>query len=170
MIKSWHQSSVPEACKGHTIGSVLEPCWQKASHLWCMLLAHTWLYTLAKPKYLLLATSTILFLTVWPRNGRPAMKRAAMQAARVRSHQINSTGTKIFQVMPLSGVVAPYSRATLTAAFKPVAAGRKKGFKATAPPSDEAFTYACHLTFDGWVILPALLCPSACFQPIPWHV
>jgi len=71
------------------------------------------------------------------------------QAARVRSQQINSTGTKIFEVLPLSGVIAPYGRATLTALFKPVAAGRVKGFKATAPPSDEAFTYACQLTFDG---------------------
>lgn len=73
------------------------------------------------------------------------------QAARVRSQQINSTGTKIFEVVPLSGVIAPYSRATLTAVFKPVTAGRVKGFKATAPPSDEAFTYACQLSFDGYV-------------------
>ena len=73
------------------------------------------------------------------------------QAARVRSQQINSTGTKIFEVLPLSGVIAPYSRATLTAVFKPVTAGRVKGFKATAPPSDEAFTYACQLSFDGYV-------------------
>lgn len=71
------------------------------------------------------------------------------QAARVRSQQINSTGTKIFEVLPISGVIAPYSRATLTAHFKPVTAGRVKGFKATAPPSDEAFTYACQLSFDG---------------------
>ena len=73
------------------------------------------------------------------------------QAARVRSQQINSTGTKIFEVVPLSGAIAPYSRATLTAVFKPVTAGRLKGFKATAPPSDEAFTYACQLSFDGYV-------------------
>ncbi|KAL0021413.1 hypothetical protein WJX79_003538 [Trebouxia sp. C0005] len=32
---------------------------------------------------------------------------AFIQAARVRSQQINSTGTKIFEVVPLSGVIAP---------------------------------------------------------------
>lgn len=68
----------------------------------------------------------------------------------MRSQQINSTGTKIFEVLPLSGVIPPYGRATLTALFKPVSAGRVKGFKATAPPSDEAFTYACQLSFDGY--------------------
>ena len=72
-----------------------------------------------------------------------------MQAARVRSMQINSTGTKIFEVLPLSGVIAAYGKATLTASFKPVSADRAKGFRATAPRLDAAFTYACQLTFDG---------------------
>ena len=67
----------------------------------------------------------------------------------MRSQQIDSTGTKIFEVLPLTGTIPPYGRQTLTAVFKPVAANRAKGFKATALPSDEAFTYACHLTFDG---------------------
>lgn len=74
-----------------------------------------------------------------------------MQAARVRSMQINSTGSKIFQVLPLSGVIAAYGKATLTASFKPVSADRVKGFKATAPRLDAAFTYACQLTFDGYM-------------------
>ncbi|DBA78771.1 TPA: putative protein fap47 [Trebouxia sp. C0004] len=73
---------------------------------------------------------------------------AFIQAARVRSQQINATGTKLFEVVPLSGVIPAYSRATLTAVFKPVTAGRVKGFQATALPSDEAFTYACQLSFD----------------------
>lgn len=72
-----------------------------------------------------------------------------VQAARVRSLQLNSTGSKIFEVLPLSGVVEPYGRATLTASFKPVSADREKGFKATAPHLDAAFIYACQLTFDG---------------------
>ena len=72
-----------------------------------------------------------------------------LQAARVRSQQIDPTVTKIFEVLPLDGAIAPYGRATLTASFKPVSAGRAKGFKATAPPLHAAFTYACQLTFDG---------------------
>lgn len=72
-----------------------------------------------------------------------------LQAARVRSQQINSSGTKIFEVTPLTGTIEPYSRSTLTAVFRPVCAGRSKGFKSTVAPADEAFTYTCQVTFDG---------------------
>lgn len=67
----------------------------------------------------------------------------------MRSQQINSSGTKIFEVTPLNGIIEPYSRTTLTAVFRPVCAGRTKGFKSTVAPADENFIYTCQVTFDG---------------------
>ncbi|GLI64998.1 hypothetical protein VaNZ11_008424 [Volvox africanus] len=83
-----------------------------------------------------------------------------IMAARQRQKARN-TGDNPFHITPLSGVIAPYSKASVSVRYTPTAPQASKGFNCLVPSSDQALR-----TFEYFAVVELLGLPTKMKLPI----